>query len=241
MQPYYQDEHVTIYHGDCREIDLPCPDEVSLVLTDPPYGVAERTNRRSAGRGSEPGKTSSSLRNMKHQAAKARDFAPIHGDNEPFDPSWLLAYKRLVLFGANNFADKLPIAQSWIVWDKLDGMASEKREVGINDNGDLEMAWTNLGGPPRMLRHRWVGMVRASETGTAHLHPTQKPVSLMAMILRWRTAEGDLVLDPYMGSSPVGVACKQLNRRYVGVEIEEAYCEVAAKRLAQGVLFGEAS
>lgn len=222
MKPYYEDGAVTIYHGDCREI-LPVVLTVipALVLTDPPYGVAERTDRQSKGR--------STVR------AKANNFPPVVGDAERFDPSHLLRYPRLVLFGANNYADRLPTVSSWIVWDKLDGLTS-KREIGFNDNGDAELVWTNLGGPIRLLSERWMGVHRLSEHGESRLHPTQKPVALMSRIIVWRTSPGDLVVDPYMGSGSTLVAAKEAGRKAIGIEIEERYCEIAARRCSQEVL-----
>lgn len=68
------------------------------------------------------------------------------------------------------------------------------------------------------------------------LHPTQKPASLMRVILEEWSAPGELIYDPYMGSGPVAQACRELGRRYIGVEIVEEYCEIAVQRLAQGVL-----
>lgn len=222
MQPYYEHGGITIYHGDCRELlpTLPMPD---LVLADPPYGVSERTKRGAAGRGSSP-----------YSLMGARDFPPVHGDDAPFDPAHLLGFKRLVLFGANHYADKLPPSPSWFVWDKLDGLTS-KRDIGFNDNGDAELAWSNLGGPVRILAHRWVGLIRASEK-VRHVHPTQKPVEIMARIIANYSSDGDLILDPYMGSGPVLVSAKNLKRRAIGIEIEERYCEIAAQRLSQEVL-----
>lgn len=222
MQPYYDHGGITIYHGDCRELAALLP-EPDLVIADPPYGVAERTQRGTAGRGSSP-----------YSLMGARDFPPVYGDDAPFDPSHLLGFKRLLIFGANHFADRLPPSPSWFVWDKLDGLTS-KREIGFNDNGDAELAWSNLGGPVRILSHRWVGLIRASEK-TRHLHPTQKPVEVMARIIAGYTAESALILDPYAGSGPVLVAAKNLGRRAIGIEIEERYCEIAAKRLSQEVL-----
>lgn len=222
MTPYYQDESVTLYHGDCREIDLPSPSEVALLLTDPPYGVSESTNRASRGRG---------------QMTASLDFAPVHDDDKPFDPSLWLAYPRSVLFGANYFADKLPLSSSWIVWDKLDGLKTDKRDVGFDDNADCELAWSNLGGPARIISVRWKGMLKGDDRDVVRHHPTQKPTGLMTRIIAAWTKPGDLVLDPYMGTGPVGVACQRLGRRYVGVEIIEKYCEVARSRMAQGSLF----
>lgn len=81
----------------------------------------------------------------------------------------------------------------------------------------------------------WSGAFRASERGTRY-HPTQKPVALMAWCLAL-VPEAKTVLDPYMGSGPVARACKDSGLRYVGIEIDERYAEIAAKRCAQEVLF----
>lgn len=225
-EPYYQDDAVTIYHGDCREI-LPEIADVDLLLTDPPYGVSERTDRASKGRGN---------------LARANDFAPVHGDDKPFDPAHLTAFPRAVLFGANYYADQLPPSASWLVWDKLDGLVTERRVVGFDDNADVELAWTNLGGPARIVSHRWKGMVKGSERGESRVHPTQKPVALMAQIVAWKTEPGALVLDPYMGSGSTLRAAKDLGRRAIGIEIGERYCEIAARRMGQEVFdFGEAA
>ena len=219
MRPYYEADGVTIYHGDCRDV-LPVVGEPDLVLTDPPYGLALRTDYRSRKRGA---------------LAACNDYPPIHGDSRPFDPSLLLAYHRVVMFGANHYADRLPPSPSWIVWDKVDGLPS-KREIGFNDQADAELAWSNLGGPVRVIAHRWMGSMKDSERDDSRVHPTQKPVVLMERIIRAHTLVGDLVLDPYMGAGSTLLAAKNAQRRAIGIEIEERYCEIAAKRLSQGVL-----
>ena len=200
---------------------LPQLPDIDLVLTDPPYGVGERTDRLSKGR---------------TNLARANDFAPIHGDNEPFDPAHLLTFPRVVLFGANYYADRLPVTGSWLVWDKLDGLTTDKRLVGFDDNADLEMAWTNLGGPARLIRHRWKGMVKGSEQGASRIHPTQKPIALMARIIAWQTEPWMRILDPYMGSGSTLRAAKDHGRAAIGIEIEERYCQASAERCAQEVL-----
>ncbi len=209
MTPYYQDESVTIYHGDCREVLAGLRHErVGLLLTDPPYGIDLDTDNSSRG---------------------GNRFARIVGDAEPFDPVHLLAYDRAILFGANHYASRLPDSGSWIVWDKRDGVMQ-------NTNADCELAWTNLGGPARVYRHLWAGFLRDSERGESRVHPTQKPVALMAQLIADHSRPGDLVLDPYMGSGATVIAAKQMSRRAIGIEIEERYCEVAATRCSQGVL-----
>ena len=210
MKPYYERDGITIYHGDCREI-LPTLPKVDLVLTDPPYGISLPTDYRSRGRG---------------KMAACRDYAPVHNDDKPFDPSHLPRVPT-VLFGGNYFSDRLPPSSGWLVWDKL-------RPDGL-DQADAELAWTNCVKGVRVFRHLWNGMMRASEQGTGH-HPTQKPVALMEWVLTRKGVPDGTVLDPYMGSGPVLIAAKNLHRKAIGIEIEERYCEIAAKRLDQGVL-----
>jgi DNA modification methylase len=221
MKPYYERDGITIYHADCRDV-LPtlAAGSVDLVLTDPPYGISERTDRKARKRTALAG---------------CNDFPPVYGDDDVYDPTPVLTFPRLVLFGANHFADRLPPSPSWIVWDKRAGLTS-KRGDAFNDNGDAEMAWTNLGGPVRVISHLWMGMLKASERDDKRVHPTQKPVALFHRIITEHTQPGDLILDPYMGSGPVARAAADLGRRYIGIEIEDRYCEIAARRLEQSVL-----
>ena len=208
MTPYYDRDGITIWHARCEDI-LPSidPATVDLLLTDPPYGIDYQPGR---------GKR------------LALEWDAVEGDSVPFDPRHLLAFRRAVLWGANNYTDHLPRG-GWLWWDKriLNGTKGS--------NSDGELAWTNLITGVRGFRHLWVGGYRASEYGF-HVHPTQKPAALMRWIVdRW-TKPGDLVLDPYMGSGPVAQACHELGRRYVGIELVEDYCRVAVSRLAQQTL-----
>lgn len=214
MEPYYEARNITIYHGDCR--DLALPEKPALVLADPPYGVKERTERKSNGRSN---------------ATESIDWIEIAGDDESFDPRPILRLQaKTILWGANYYPEHLPASSSWLVWDKRDGTTPD-------DNADCELAWTNLGGPLRQYRHLWRGMIKASERLDRRLHPSQKPVALMRWcLLRARLAPGALVYDPYMGSGPVAKACKQLGLRYIGVELVESYCETAALGLQQEVM-----
>jgi len=208
MKPYYSHAGITIYHGDCREI-LPHV-KADCVVTDPPYGIGERTDRLSKGRS---------------VLAWNRDYPPVHGDDAPFDPTPWLAWPA-ILWGANHYASRLPDSATWLVWDKRDGNPS-------NDNADCEMAWSNVGGPARLFSHHWQGMIRASERREPRQHPTQKPVALMRWCLGF--VPDGTILDPFMGSGTTLVAAKLEGRRAIGIEIEERYCEIAAKRLAQEV------
>jgi len=207
---------VQLYHGDCLDILPELSADVSIV-TDPPYGIGLRTDYRSRKRGC---------------LAQCNDFAPITGDGTPFDPAPLLRFKTIVLFGANWYADRLPISGGWIIWDKLDGLKG-KRELGFNDNSDCELIWTNVGNVARIIRHRWMGAMKASERTERRLHPTQKPVTLMEMIIRHYAPPDIPVVDPYMGVGSTGMAAVLQGRDFIGIEIDESYFEIAQKRIAR--------
>src|SRR3990167_3773563 len=198
--PYFQDDSVTIYHGDCREI-LPYLPKVDLVLTDPPYGISHPTNYRERGRSN---------------LARCNDYVPVFGDDKPFDPIPWIQWP-CVLWGANYYADKLPCSSGWLVWDK-------ERPHDL-DQATCELAWTNFVKGARVFRHLWNGMIKGSERGENY-HPTQKPVELFrwCLLLKW-TPEGT-ILDPFMGSGPTLRAAKDLRRKAIGIEIEEKYCEI---------------
>jgi site-specific DNA-methyltransferase (adenine-specific) len=216
-RPYYQDSLVTLYHGDSREIAPALA--FDAVLADPPYGIALDADYE-ASYGIE-----------ERLAAVRKRHAPVHGDDEPFDPAWLLAFQvPTVLFGANYYRERVPIDGGWIVWDKV-GRNDVRRLPGWSDG---ELAWCSEFKGVRIFRHAWNGFSRSSEN-SFHVHPTQKPVDLMVWVLAAWLPTG-IVLDPYMGSGPVVAAAKRLNRRAIGIEIEERYCEIAANRCRQEVL-----
>lgn len=228
MRPYYHEPGIDLYLGDNREVLAALgirPEDVALLWGDPPYGAGERTDRASRGRS---------------RAAISNDFAPVAGDDRPFDPSWWLVYPRIVLWGANYYSDLMPPFSSWWVWDKRDGTTPD-------DNADCELAWTNLGGPVRQFTHLWRGMIKASERGDCRVHPTQKPEALASWgFQRAGLKAGDLVLSPWLGSGPEAAAAKRLGLRFVGIELDVdakgnrlGYLDACVKRLRQGVLFAE--
>lgn len=221
-RPFYEADGVTIYNADCRPILATLDPARVLVIADPPYGQRERTARGSAGRGHGP-----------KWDQPARDFPAVVGDDEAFDPSHLLHF-RVAMFGAQRYADRLPVSPSWLVWDKRDGGPSD-------DNGDCEMAWSNFGGPPRLFSHKWRGLVKASEQ-TRSLHPTQKPVALAKWIISRYARPGDTIVEPYMGAGFATVAAKELGYPAIACDLVEDYCRVVVKRVSQRVLdFGKAS
>jgi len=212
---------VWLYHGNCLEI-LPTLKlgSVDAVVTDPPYGIGLNTDYKT--------RKGSAL-------ATCNDFAPIVGDNRPFDPAPFLGLGIVVLFGANWYADKLPVSGARIVWDKLDGLQS-KRDLGFNDNSDCELIWTNVGNVARIIRHRWMGAMKASEYKERRVHPTQKLIALIEKILTHYTPPGCTVLDPFMGSGSTGIAAIRTGRNFIGIEIDKGYFEIAQKRIEEAQL-----
>jgi DNA modification methylase len=210
MKSYYEHAGITIFHGDCREV-LPLL-EFDVLLTDPPYGIAHPTDYAKRGRGN---------------LARCSDYVPVFADDAPFDPQHLMTPADTIIWGANYFADKLKAVSGWLVWDK-------ERPHNL-DQSTAELAWTNCVKGVRVFEHLWNGMMRASENEPLS-HPTQKPVALMKWCLQLRWVKDGVVCDPYMGSGSTLRAAKDLGRRAIGIEIEEKYCEIAAKRLSQEVL-----
>lgn len=220
VKPYYQDTNATIYHGDCREI-IPRLPKADLLLTDPPYGIGVATNNAQKMRGCRLSPNCPSI-----------DYPKVFGDDVPFNPDHLLNFDNAVLWGANNYADRLPVSPCWFVWDRKDGTGAKCSVT------DCELAWVR--GLPfktvRLFSHMWVGFRRDSEVGMRSLHPTQKPVVLMSWCLSF-FPKCRTVIDPYCGTGPVLRAAKDGGRSVIGIEIEEIYCECAAKRMQQQNLF----
>ena len=226
-EPYYERDGISIFLGDCRDI-LPHLPPVDLVLTDPPYGISYQSHHNSG------------RQNSGEWLAWTRreNFAPICGDEEPFDPAPVLSLGvRTILWGANHYASRLPDSSAWIWWDKLGDM-------GPCDQADGELAWTNLRGPVRRFVHEWRGLIRRGEENVVSaykLHPNQKPVRLMRWCIEKAGDGVSTILDPFMGSGTTLVAARDLGRKAIGIEIEERYCEIAVRRLSQQLLPFEAA
>jgi site-specific DNA-methyltransferase (adenine-specific)/modification methylase len=203
-----------LHLGDCLEVleELEL-DRIDAVVTDPPYGMSLRPDYASRGCGI---------------SCPATDYTPIAGDDRPFDPSPWIGFPRVVLFGAQYFADRLPASGHWLIWDKRCGIAA------TYTTAEAELAWVigSTRTAPRIFRHVWHGMIKDSEREDRRLHPTQKPVALMKWVLdQAGIPAGATVLDPFMGSGSTGVACIETGRRFVGVELEPAYFEIATDRI----------
>lgn len=200
-------DDVTLYLGDCREI-LPTLGKVDAVVTDPPYGIKLPTDYARRKRG-----------------ISYIDYPEIQGDDGPFDPAPFFVAPELIFWGGNYYAPELPVTSGWLVWDKRCGRMQ-------NDQADAELAWTNCVKGVRVFHHEWNGYHRESERGE-HYHATQKPVAL----LRWclERVRGHTILDPFMGSGTTGVAAVKLGRKFIGIEIEPKYFEIACRRVTEAL------
>lgn len=211
MNPYYADDSVTIYHGDALEV-LPELDRADLILTDPPYGLGDKWQ----GGGGEHTRTS-----WRFDPSEARAWDGSVTDGVV---GLATAAQYVVIWGGNYYA--LPPSRCWFLWDK--------KQNDQWTTGQAEMAWTNLDRPIRIFRMSQV--VAHTEMGHKE-HPTQKPLSLMRWCISMiREPSLTTVLDPFMGSGTTLVAAKDFGLRAVGVDIDERYCEIAARRCSQETL-----
>lgn len=206
MTPYYQDDWVTIYHGDAFEI-VPLLDRPTVVITDPPYGIGWKPR-------------------VNHRDTPWDDIRP--------DISPLLVGDYHCIWGGNYFTDMLVPSESWLLWIK--------RPAGFDFDNDsrtysvAELAWTDYGGKPRMKHHVWDGGLRAGDHSNREFsHPAQKPLEVMRWCVSLCPSDGT-VLDPFAGSGTTLRAAKDHGHKAIGIEIEERYCEIAAKRCAQEVI-----
>lgn len=209
MKPYYDRDGITIYHGDCREVEA--WREADVLVTDPPYGMGYKSGWSG---GSIVGDEDVSLRDAALAMWGGRPALVWGRWSEP-RPDGVVAR---------------------LVWDKGEwpGM------------GDLALPWGPSDEEVYVLGGGWVGsrsgtVLRFPRLGAAQMpHPMAKPVEILQRLLR-NCVPAWVIADPFMGSGTTLVAAALEGRRAIGIEIEERYCEIAAKRLAQGVLpFGDA-
>ena len=204
MTPYYETELGKLYHGDCLEI-MPHLEPVDLVLTDPPYGIDYQSARRTD---------------------RAEWKPKIHGDHE--FPLWVFDLKpsnALFVWCRWDNLKEIPTPKSFIVWDKCcHSMGDLKHEFGRQ--------WEAIAFYPQEQHHfkrRPVDIIRHPKISPEKLlHPNEKPVGVYFPLLR---SHDGIVLDPFLGSGTTAVACERLNRKWIGIEIEEKYCAIAKQRI----------
>lgn len=217
MKPYYSADAVVIYHGDARDV-LPSLDPVDLVLTDPPYGVTYQSNM-AAGRGTRPITNDGTRLSL----ALNRQVMPLLRATHVL---WFTRWDAWPDIWA-ELGQHFPL-RGLLVWDKGSPGMGDLRHWGpsyelIASAGQGEITGARDGS---VLRFNTVG-------GQDRFHPTEKPVPLLAYLIRKLDAE--TVIDPFMGSGSTLVAARSLGRRAIGIEMDERYCEIAARRMDQEV------
>lgn len=230
MTPYYEDDLVTLYLGDCREVTAWL--EADVLVTDPPYGRNWRsgsgmTNSEGYGRGSVPHGGIANDRD-----AGVRDDALVSWGERP-----------AVVFGDPLIPPPVGVRQALVYAKPLDA-GIKGAHAGFRR--DVEMVYlvgpwsVGVGGRSSVLR---TSALVAGPRGLSvrYEHPHAKPVDLLEEIITATCRPMDVIADPFAGSGSVLVAAALSGRRAIGVELDERYCEIAAKRLAQGTLFGGAA
>jgi len=211
-----------IHKMDCLKGLKEIPDLFAdLVLTDPPYGIGAAKNGTIGGNGGfkKGNKRSNHVVKVKDYGKQEWDLN--HVDKPYFDEMFRVS-KNQIIFGGNYYIDYLYNSSCWIIWDKDNS----------GNFADCEMAWTSFNTAVRRIKHRWNGMLQEDmKNKEKRYHPTQKPLRVMEWIIRNYTKEGELVLDPFAGSGTTLVACKRLNRNYIGFELSDEYVRVCNKRL----------
>lgn len=198
--------NATLYLGDCLDV-LPTLAKTDALVTDPPYGLGEAAGKNAS----------------RSNIAEAKNYGNDAWDDQPISIEALQVVmwsaKWQVIFGGNYYP--MPPTSCWLVWDK---------ENGANDFADCELAWTNLPKAVRRIRYMWNGMLRANGEVRGD-HPTQKPIGVMEWAISHLPEPFQTVLDPFMGSGTTGVAAMNMGKRFIGIEREQKYFDVACRRI----------
>lgn len=245
MTPYYQDEAVTLYHGDAFAA-LEAMDEKSVdcVITDPPYDARTHSMARSnSSRNSVSGKGSRVL-----SGGSTKRFEAFTHDVQLilFAELGRVSRRWVVSTLATDTAFRFEVEQApaglrllrvgaWIKTNPMPMISADRPAMGWEAIGYLHRDDT---------KPEWYGGGRAANytmpTSQGSGHPTQKPLAMVASWVRLFTTYGEMILDPFAGTGTTLRAAKDEGRRAIGYEVEERWCEAAAIRLSQETLFGSA-
>jgi site-specific DNA-methyltransferase (adenine-specific) len=218
VNPYFERDGITIYHGDCREV-LPTFETgaATVVVTDPPYGIDF-------------------------------DYGTYDDDTEAYPQlmaDWIPKAQRIVSDGPFFVWQAMKNCGRWHEWFP-DGYRifaacrgfTQFLPSAVQHSWDPVIFWGNVRGEPSVHRKDWhVQTMAPFGAGRKRIeHPCPRPLEQTRYIVNLASATDDIVLDPFMGSGTTLVAAHHLGRRAIGIERTEAYCEIAANRLAQAVL-----
>jgi site-specific DNA-methyltransferase (adenine-specific) len=229
---YFETENGILYNGDCIEIMKTLPKEyIDFILTDPPYNISKENNF-------------STMRNKR----VGIDFGDWDKNFDLF--SWLeygisLLNKNGSMFIFNSwrnigeiakFAEKIGMdTKDCFRWEKSNPIPRnrDRRYIADYEFGvwlvKKNAKWVFNRQNEKFERPKFISSVTSGKERTKH--PTQKPISLMAHLLKIHSNENDLILDPFLGSGTTAVACEKLNRKWIGIELNEEYCEITKQRI----------
>ncbi len=195
-------EGISLYLGDCREI-LPSLPKVDAVVTDPPYGLGDKWQ---GGNAASKGKWK--LSDGGSQTTWDADISAAL-------PLALSRASQAIVWGGNYY--DLPPRRGWLIWDKI---------VREFTSGHVEMAWTTIDQPTRAFNY-----AHAQLASEGKYHPTQKPLPLMRWCIEQLPDDALTILDPFMGSGTTGVAAVKFGRKFIGIELEPKYFDIACRRI----------
>jgi site-specific DNA-methyltransferase (adenine-specific) len=215
-----------IIQGDCLEVMKTFADgSVDLILTDPPYGMAYqsswRTDRYDKIVGDE---------NLEWLSPFLEEAFRVLKDNRHI---YLFCNDYAVSDFRREMKNKGFVPKRALVWVKNNHTSGNLE--GDYGNKTEFIAWGHKG--RRELLGKRDTNVISEKRSTTERHPTQKPIDLMMYFIQKSTVEGEVVLDPFLGSGTTALAAKTMNRGYIGIEIDPGYCEIARSRLSQDSLF----
>jgi site-specific DNA-methyltransferase (adenine-specific) len=224
MQPYAQGKRWTLYAGDCLALRHLIPADASII-SDVPYGMDWDTDST---------RFSGGERHTNRLRGDGRAWDRIEGDAEPFDPAPWLGYRHVALWGANHYAQRLPVGTT-LVWVKR---ADHLLDTFLSD---AEIGWVKGGHGVYVHNQQFPPPARSMESGgpgggpaMRAVHPTQKPIALMAWSMdRAKVPTDGLVVDPYCGSGSTGVAALRRGGTFVGFELVPAHLATSARRLVE--------
>jgi site-specific DNA-methyltransferase (adenine-specific) len=220
----------TFICADSNEVLRDIPDRFcDLCLTDPPYGIGVSVN----------GRVGSGASSAKWPSGGSRDYGSQSWDLSTIGANAFEEIQRVskqqVVWGGNYYAGILGGSNGWLVWDKGNNNPSMS---------DCELAWTSTGAAVKKFDHLWAGFRQQAGLIEQRFHPTQKPVPLFVWCLLRYSKPGDLVIDPFCGSGTTALACHKTGRRFICIDREPKYIEIAQQRykdlVAQQDLFKDA-
>lgn len=224
MQPYFERDGIVIYHGDCRDV-MPLLPAVDLVVTDPPYsfGMASTAQEGKAGSWADL------MNAATWYAAWLGECRRLTGNRR--GAAWVFnSWRSFPILARASFETGWPI-ESLLVWDKewigpggTRGLRPSYELAALFAHPDFSLTDRGL---PDIWRSKWSAI-------KPHGHPAEKPEALLARIIR--ESGGEVILDPFCGSGSTLAAARVLGKRAIGIEAEERWCSVAARRLDQLVL-----